>query len=234
MDETSGTGAGYDRLYFDLNRDLDLANDTPRRPQKDPPPGARLSWSWIKQQVCFETVNVSFDAGDSGAVMRTIMPRLALSEDETRLLILDPSDLSLWLRELTSGVRRELAAHRGAGSALFADAKGEVVISTDPEGAIRVGRIDDEEPHLLIASEPSTLLDVSPDGGWIAATSGDDVYLWPMPDLDEPPIHTLPRTELLARLRALVNLEAVPDPESVSGWALEIGPFPGWEVVPTW
>ncbi len=157
-----------------------------------------------------------------------------LSADESRLLFFYPEDGTHWVQELATGERRELVEHRSSSSALFADAAGQIVVSTDEQGAIRVGRVDGGAPHLLIAPEPSRLLAVSPDGRWIAAMSGDDTYLWPMPGLDERPIHTLPRDELLAKLRALVNLRAVEDPEAVSGWKLEIGSFPGWEEVPTW
>jgi hypothetical protein len=38
--------------------------------------------------------------------------------------------------------------------------------------------------------------------------------------------------ELLAKLRSLTNLRAVPDPDT--GWKVEIGPFPGWAEVPEW
>ena len=55
-----------------------------------------------------------------------------------------------------------------------------------------------------------------------------------MPDLDKPPLHTLPREELLAKLKSLTNIRAVRDPESSTGWSIEIGPFPGWREVPTW
>jgi hypothetical protein len=55
-----------------------------------------------------------------------------------------------------------------------------------------------------------------------------------MPDLDQPPLHTLPRDELLAKLKSLTNIRVVRDPESSEGWKTEIGPFPGWEEVPTW
>jgi len=55
-----------------------------------------------------------------------------------------------------------------------------------------------------------------------------------MPDLSRPPLHTLPHDELLAKLKSLNNLRAVPDPASNTGWKTEIGPFPGWANVPVW
>ncbi len=78
-------------------------------------------------------------------------------------------------------------------------------------------------------------IDFSPDGRWLAS-GGDDgtIRIWPMPDMDQQPFHTLPYEEFLDRLRALTNLRAVPDETSSTGYKLEPGPFPGWEHVPTW
>ena len=55
-----------------------------------------------------------------------------------------------------------------------------------------------------------------------------------MPDLSKPPLHTLPREELIAKLKTLTNLRVVRDSESATGWKLTHDPFPGWETVPTW
>ena len=96
--------------------------------------------------------------------------------------------------------------------------------------------MDESEPHLLIGHEgPVTKVAISPDLKWIASSGQDETLrLWPMPDLDKPPLHTLPHDELLAKLDTLTNLRAVPDPESSPGWSLEVGPFPGWAEVPEW
>jgi WD40 repeat protein len=76
---------------------------------------------------------------------------------------------------------------------------------------------------------------ISPDGRWVVSSALDNtIRLWPMPDLDQPPFHTLPYEDFLGRLRALTNLRAVPDETSSTGYALEPGPFPGWKTVPTW
>ena len=50
----------------------------------------------------------------------------------------------------------------------------------------------------------------------------------------KPPLHTLPRDELIAKLKTLTNLRVVRDEESPTGWTLTHDPFPGWETVPTW
>jgi hypothetical protein len=39
---------------------------------------------------------------------------------------------------------------------------------------------------------------------------------------------------LIAKLKTLTNLCVVRDKESPTGWQLSVGPFPGWETVPTW
>ena len=43
-----------------------------------------------------------------------------------------------------------------------------------------------------------------------------------------------PVVQLADEVDELTNLRAVRDPDSSTGWSLEIGPFPGWETVPTW
>ena len=80
IDESAGTGKGYDRLYFDTDRDLDLTNDTPYQSLQNPPDGAKLDYEWIEQQVCFDYLNLNFDFGSNGPRPLEIMPRLTISE----------------------------------------------------------------------------------------------------------------------------------------------------------
>ncbi len=93
-----------------------------------------------------------------------------------------------------------------------------------------------EQPHLLLGHSGEVhFVEIDPLGRWIASTSQDNtVRLWPMHDLSKPPLHTLPREELIAKLKTLTNVRLVRDPESTTGWKVEVGPFPGWETVPTW
>ena len=79
IDESQGTGKGYDRLYFDLNRDLDLRNDSVVMPQRRPPEHASLGYSDIKQQVLFDLLSINFDFGPAGTRPVKLMPRLTVS-----------------------------------------------------------------------------------------------------------------------------------------------------------
>ena len=106
----------------------------------------------------------------------------------------------------------------------------------DRDGVVRVGRLGQGEPHLLFGHSATVHeVAISPDLRWVATAAEDNTLrLWPMPDLDKPPLHTLPHDELIVKMRALTNLRAVRDPEAPNGWRIVLGPFPGWKDVPEW
>ena len=157
---------------------------------------------------------------------------LCAFDPNARRFLLEGPD-SLWIQDLDTLESRELSSHGRCGwFSLQAD--GEIVLSIDPQGGILVGPATGEDPQLLLGREEGTV-SMSSDGRWIASRGADDrIILWPMPDLSKPPLHTLPREELLAKLRSLTNLRVIEDPDSPSGWKVEVGPFSGWETVPTW
>jgi len=127
------------------------------------------------------------------------------------------------LHDLTSGESRALPAFGECVSSYAVAGSGGVTVTGDREGIVRVGKISEEEPHLLMGHEgPVHQVAISQD------------LRWPMPDLSQPPLHTLPHAELLAKLRSLTNLRVIRDPGSPNGYRIDLGPFPGWQVVPTW
>jgi WD40 repeat protein len=142
----------------------------------------------------------------------------------------------VWIQNLVTHEAVELEGHRGMSGYFGWDIDLGAVITNQRSGDVLVGPITGGEPHLLLGHE--TRLNwaaFSPDGQWIATGDEDGVIrLWPMPDLSKPPLHTLPHSELVAKLRTLTNLRVVRDPESATGWKLTHDPFPGWETVPTW
>jgi hypothetical protein len=79
VDESQGPGKGYDRLYFDVNGDLDLRNDPVVKPQGHPPEKAKLNYSGTKAQVIFDFLAVSLDCGPAGMRPVQLMPRLMIS-----------------------------------------------------------------------------------------------------------------------------------------------------------
>ena len=132
------------------------------------------------------------------------------------------------------GTSRELNSHGDSVVWAKLDPTGQIVLSTDRKGVVRVGPVTGEEPHLLLGHDGLVEGAFSPDGRWIATCGDGTIRLWPMPDLSKPPLHTLPQEELIAKLKTQTNLRVVRDEESTTGWQLTVGPFPGWETVPTW
>jgi len=88
LDESGGTGTGYDRLYFDLNHDLNLTNDGVLTVQKNPPHRTMLGYSNLKQQACFENLVIPLPCGPEGERPLEMMPRLIVRNSEYKTLSL--------------------------------------------------------------------------------------------------------------------------------------------------
>jgi len=161
----------------------------------------------------------------------------SISPDGQRIYIAGSSQTNerpVMVFDLASGESRYLESH-GQATSIAVGPENALIVTGDPNGEIRVGAVDGSEPQVLLGHQTAAAVSVSPDGHWIASTDpAGSIRLWPMPDLSKPPLHTLPREELIARLKTLTNLRIVREEESSTGWKLEVGPFPGWETVPTW
>ncbi len=173
-----------------------------------------------------------FAAVDTDRAGRTVVALLG-NLAASRLRLLGPELVVL------DGRGRRLRTITTHGNVLMptlaVDGEGRVVVTGDANGIVRVGSIDGREPHLLVGhAGPVNRVAISPDGRWVASASGQEIRLWPMPDVAKPVLHTQPRAELIAKLRSLTNLRVVQDPASATGWTVQVGPFPGWKQAPTW
>jgi WD40 repeat protein len=182
------------------------------------------------------------ETGESELLHRAVCWHFDVSEDERWIALVELSEFSVSgtgpavLLDLETGTATPLDSHGDQLWSIAIDATGSMVVTGDNDGVIRVGPASGEEPHLLLGHEGRVWsVAIDPLGRWIASGGEDTtVRLWPMPDLSKPPLHTLPREELIAKLKTLTNLRVVRDPESATGWKLTHDPFPGWETVPTW
>jgi hypothetical protein len=72
----------YDRLYIDLNRDLDLRNDPVHKPMKAPP-WRMLSFWTVAERMAFDYVDIPVDYGPGiGVRPFRVLPWLTISTDE--------------------------------------------------------------------------------------------------------------------------------------------------------
>jgi WD40 repeat protein len=173
----------------------------------------------------------NLESGVSEVLHEGSFSRYAASGDGRRVLLLETAEEEDPGRavfvDLDSGATTRLDSHGDLIWTVGLDADGEIAVTGDIEGTVRVELLGHESTVLTVVIDPL--------GRWVASGGRDQtIRLWPMPDLSRPPLHTLPREELIAKLKTLTNLRVVRDEESPTGWKLTHDPFPGWETVPEW
>lgn len=198
------------------------------------------SFDWMTEPDTFTDFDLTSDGRYLLTAIRTIDEGRNEEEADAFFAVGGTRTEFRWF-DLETGTERKLerawfaGTYQQNGGDVAIGRAGDVFVVGSADGAVHVGRISGGEDHLLLGHSESVFqVAVSPDGRWIASRSEAEIRLWPMPDLDKPPLHTLPHDELLAKLRSFTNLRVVEDPESATGWTTEVGPFPGWKEVPTW
>lgn len=85
VDESRGTGKGYDRLYFDSNQDLDLRNDPVAKLQQHSPDHANaVNFGGTKANVAFDFLKVNLAGSDGASNLVELMPRLLVTASDTQ------------------------------------------------------------------------------------------------------------------------------------------------------
>ena len=131
IDESAGTAAGYDRLYFDRNGDGDLADERPLMPLKDPPKAALRQYSSTEQQVCFESFEMTFDFGPAGKHAVQIMARLIAYKRSPQLTFF-PTKVRRGKIQIGDAQYDAVLGHSSSVGERFD--QGRVTFRLDPEG----------------------------------------------------------------------------------------------------
>jgi len=174
------------------------------------------------------------DVGTSELLLDVGAADIEMSSDGRRLVAATDDGVIVYDLETRTSHRLETGESHARRVAF--DPTGTIVVAGHEDGVVSVGSVTGGARHLLLGHLGEVRrVEVSPDGRWIASAGWiDNAILWPMPDVTEPPFHTLPHNELLDRLRSLTNLRLLPDDEAPTGYRLHIEPFPGWDTIPTW
>lgn len=79
VDESGGTGSGYDRLYLDLNHNGRLSDDTPLTPLSTLPSGMLFAAKSVAPPVWFQRVTFA-STDEAGTHSLEVMPRLLIDK----------------------------------------------------------------------------------------------------------------------------------------------------------
>lgn len=92
VDESGGTGKGYDRLYFDANHDLDLTNDGVLSPMENPPAQLARMGGPNHQEAVFDYLEFDLDRGPGNPpTPLKVMPRFMLMSTRPMVTFVTPT-----------------------------------------------------------------------------------------------------------------------------------------------
>jgi WD40 repeat protein len=135
--------------------------------------------------------------------------------------------------DLETGTVRELDSHGDLVSAVAFDPRGQIAITGDVTGAIRVGSIEGEEPYLLLGPRGRVSdISVDPLGRWFATVADKAIYLWEYPEGKR--LHVLKHKEFVDALRLLTNFRVVENPKRPGEYRVRPDTFHGWDQLPEW
>jgi len=123
IDESAGTGTGYDRMYLDVNGDLDLTNDEALPVLADPPNPAMSGWLGIEKVVCFRPVVLSAE-DEVGAGKRSVevMPRLVVLRGRPDFVSFLPTKARMGTIQVGSRTYLAILGHRTTIYSSYEDA----------------------------------------------------------------------------------------------------------------
>jgi hypothetical protein len=137
LDESGGTGQGYDQLYFDLNRDNNLTNDKVMAVQKNPPARARLDLVNTRQ-IVFETIALPFPFGAQGQRPMEVLPRLMVFPDQRKMMCFIATEAREGQIQVDGRQYDVLLAHRGQIAGWFDHPGTAIYVVSFAEAAIRL------------------------------------------------------------------------------------------------
>jgi len=84
IDESNGNGTGFDRMYFDVDSDKNIVNDTFLSRQSNPPALALRGYSSMKEAICFDNFMLKLPDDPVKTVPIAIMPRLRIGKSGSK------------------------------------------------------------------------------------------------------------------------------------------------------
>jgi len=167
------------------------------------------------------------DTGERELLCEGVIQRFSASADGRRVAVVVAEVQgeeygSVVFLDLDANTATPLDAFGNDLTIVAMDPGGSFVVTGSLEGEVRAGPLTGEKPHLFLGHDSSVKrVAIDSRGRWIASAGNDTtIRLWPMPDLSKPPLHTLPREELIAKLKTLTNLRVVRDEDTPTGWKL--------------